>query len=284
MISLTDIYFSYVTPEGKAPALNGITVSLTKNITAVVGRTGSGKSTLAEIIGGITKPDSGTVTIDGAPPDPHSHNIGFLFQYPEHQLFADTVYDDIAYAPRLAGLDGDALNRRVIEAAERACLAPEFLQLSPFLLSGGQKRLAALAGVLASEPSLLLLDEPAAGLDPAAKKLLFSIVRSLVKEKNVKALFVTHSMDDAARYTEDILVLGSGTVKAHGAPEEIFAEPKVLDECGLDIPETLKLKRELLRFGIETGDMLTEQSAFLSLDTLFKEHGIKAKGASEHAS
>lgn len=279
MTELDNIFYSYKTPEGVIPAVNGITAKLCAPVTAVVGKTGSGKSTLGELICGITKPDKGRVLINGEPPDLHRHSIGFVFQYPEHQLFADTVYDDIAYGPSLAGITGKELENRVKEAAELTELGQELLSLSPFELSGGQKRLAALAGILAQQPSLLLLDEPAAGLDPHGRKTVFSIIKDLAEKRNVSVIFVTHSMDDAAEHADEILVLNKGKAAAFGTPDEIFGDTAALDECGLTLPETMRLGAALKKRGISVSDMLTIDRAFNSVMALFDSHGaMTAKG------
>ena len=279
MTELDNIFYSYKTPEGVIPAVNGITAKLCAPVTAVVGKTGSGKSTLGELICGITKPGRGRVLINGEPPDLRRHGIGFVFQYPEHQLFADTVYDDIAYGPSLAGITGKELENRVKEAAELTELDQELLSLSPFELSGGQKRLAALAGILAQQPSLLLLDEPAAGLDPHGRKTVFSIIKDLAEKRNVSVIFVTHSMDDAAEHADEILVLNKGKAAAFGTPDEIFGDTAALDECGLTLPETMRLGAALKKRGISVSDMLTIDRAFNSVMALFDSHGaMTAKG------
>lgn len=275
MIELKNIYYSYHTVSDRIPALIGINAVIPNDrITAIVGKTGSGKSTLTEIIGGITEPDSGTVLINGCAPKNHRDKIGLVFQYPEYQLFAETVYDDIAYGPSLSGINGIELDNIVKDAAELVGLAPELLRLSPFELSGGQKRMAALAGILSLKPSLLLLDEPAAGLDPQNKKRIFASIRSLAENDNVTVIFVTHSMDDAAEYADELLVMHEGRVRAHGTPDDIFTRAELLAQCSLDIPQSIKLKKELEYLGLKTGKMLTRKDVFRSICDVFTEHGI----------
>ncbi len=277
MIELNDISYSYKTPSGTTAALEHVSARLSENkATAVIGRTGSGKSTLMEVIGGLSVPASGTVTINGAPVDKYTGRIGFVFQYPEYQLFAETVYDDIAYGPSNLGISGPELKERVMKAARLTHLDEDLLELAPFELSGGQKRLAALAGILAMEPSVLLLDEPAAGLDPSCRRLVFSIIRELVSKRNgMTAVFVTHSMDDAAEYADDVLVLSNGKKAAFGTPAEIFGNISLLHGCGLDIPEPAKLQRELSALGLDAGEMLTVTDAFDSVHRIFEQHGIE---------
>ncbi len=275
MIELKNIYYSYHTISDCTPALIGIDAAIPNNrITAIVGKTGSGKSTLTEIIGGVTEPDSGTVLINDCAPKNCRNKIGLVFQHPEYQLFAETVYDDIAYGPSLSGINGIELDNIVKWAAELAGLDPELLKLSPFDLSGGQKRMAALAGILALKPSLLLLDEPAAGLDPQNKKRIFSSIRELAENNNLTVVFVTHSMDDAAEYADELLVMHNGRVIAHGAPDDIFAHAELLAQYSLDIPQSIKLQKELECFGIKTRKMLTRQDVFRSICDVFTEHGI----------
>lgn len=279
MIELRNVSYSYRTISGSTAALENISAVLPSNkVTAVIGRTGSGKSTLMELIGGITAPDSGTVTVNGLDAGKCGSSIGFVFQYPEHQLFAETVYDDIAYGPSNLGIRGDELEARVTEAAELTHIGKRLLRLAPFELSGGQKRLAALAGILAMKPSVLLLDEPAAGLDPSGRRLVFSIIRSLVSgAEDMTAVFVTHSMEDAAEHADEILVLNGGRKAAFGTPSQIFTDEKLLSGCGLGLPETVKLQKELSALGLDPGEMLDVPSAFGSVCEMLGRRGVSPK-------
>ncbi|MDD6763291.1 MAG: energy-coupling factor transporter ATPase [Clostridiales bacterium] len=277
-ISLKNISYSYSSPAGRTDAVSHITEDISTGITAVIGRTGSGKSTLAEIIAGITEPDSGFVTIDDRPLKECTKEIGMVFQNPEYQLFAETIYEDIAYGPKNLGLTGNVLDARVKEAAELTGLTQKQLEAAPYELSGGQKRLAALAGILAMEPSVLVLDEPAAGLDPIGRQHIFSILNKLKQVRhNMTIIFVTHSMEDAAQYADDIMVLCNGSAAAHGTPHEIFTNEKLLAECGLDSPEMSKLSSALRSFGADIGAALTVQEAHNAVMSI-------AKGGSGDAS
>ncbi|MGM9937321.1 MAG: ABC transporter ATP-binding protein, partial [Candidatus Ornithomonoglobus sp.] len=278
IIDLKDISYSYSSPAGKTNALSHITEGIRPGITAVIGRTGSGKSTLTEIIAGITEPDSGSVTLGGRPVKECGREIGTVFQYPEYQLFAETVYEDIAYGPKNLGLSGNELDMRVREAAELTGLKEKLLNMAPYELSGGQKRLAALAGILAMRPSVLILDEPAAGLDPSGRRHIFSILNNLKKNRNeMTIIFVTHSMEDAAQYADDIIVLNNGSAAAHGTPHEIFTNERLLTDCGLDIPEMAKLSAALRSSGTDIGKVLTVREAHDAIMSL-------AKGGARNAS
>lgn len=258
MIRLRDISYSYP----GTPAIVSVSADINSGITAVIGAAGSGKSTLCEIISGITAPDTGTVTINGKPAAECTDTVGMVFQYPEHQLFAETVYDDIAFGPKNLGLT--ELDARVKAAAKTVGLKPELFNMDPFLLSGGEKRLAAIAGILAMEPRVLILDEPAAGLDPRGKKRIFDILKEL---KNADAdkiiVFVTHSMDDAAEYADNIILLENGKLAAQGTPREVF-DPTTYAEP----PEIVKLAALLAENGIDIGRPITEDEAYAAISAL----------------
>lgn len=262
MIKLNNVSYDYKSPVQYTHALKNITVSVPSGqITAVIGHTGSGKSTLMEIIAGITKPDSGSVAIDGE--EASVDKVGFVFQYPEYQLFAETVYEDIAFGPKNLGCGEDEVKRRVKESAEKTHITEAMLKQSPFELSGGQKRLAALAGILAMEKDILLLDEPAAGLDPSGRQLIFSIINDLLKENPcMTVIFVTHSMEDAAEFADNILVLDNGRLILNGTPNEVFSKKDILYSCGLDIPEMMKLSELLLEYNIDIGSAVTVSQAY----------------------
>ncbi len=270
-IKLNDISYSYSSPAGRTQALLHITECIRPGITAVIGRTGSGKSTLTEIIAGITEPDSGSVTLCGKPIQECGKETGAVFQYPEYQLFAETVYEDIAYGPANLGLTGKELDICVRETAALTGLDEKLLDMSPYELSGGQKRLAALAGILAMKPSVLILDEPAAGLDPSGRRHIFSILNDLKESRHdMTIVFVTHSMEDAAQYADDIIVLCSGSAAAHGTPHEIFANERLLTDCGLDAPEMAKLSSALRNAGTDIGRALTVREAHDAVMRLVK--------------
>lgn len=262
MIELKNVSYDYKSPVQYTHALKNVTVSVPSGqITAVIGHTGSGKSTLMEIIAGITKPDSGSITIDGS--EASIDKAGFVFQYPEYQLFAETIYEDIAFGPKNLGFSEDEIKKRVTAAAEKTRITEAMLKRPPFELSGGQKRLAALAGILAMEKDILLLDEPAAGLDPSGRQLIFSIIHDLLKAKpDMTIVFVTHSMEDAAEFADNILVLDNGRLILNGTPKEVFSKKEILCSCGLDIPEMMKLSELLLEYNIDIGNAVTNSEAY----------------------
>lgn len=269
MIKIDNVYYSYKSASDTICALSGVSLSILESeITAVIGRTGSGKSTLLELIGGIISPDSGSITPKASP-----NSCGIVFQYPEQQLFAETVYDDIAFGPSCKGLKGDALDNCVKESAKLAGLNEDILNMPPFSLSGGQKRLAAIAGVLANKPSILLLDEPAAGLDPIGRKLIFSIMRNLCKN-GITVVFVTHSMEDAAENADSIVILNNGKNMAQGSPHIIFSDLTLLSKCGLEAPAAMKIKEELTKKGINCNNMITVADAVSEISQIFDNYGI----------
>lgn len=266
MMELKNISYSYASAVGKTKVLYDISETIKPGITAVIGRSGSGKTTLAQIIAGITVPDTGSVTINGTPVHEASAKIGVLFQHPENQLFAETVYEDIMFGPKNLGITGVELDKCVHDAAKLTSLSDDILKKTPYELSGGQKRLAALAGVLAMKPEVLVLDEPAAGLDPKERKHIFSVLKALTaSDSSMIIIFVTHSMDDAALYGDDIIVLDSGVIAAHNTAHEIFTDTVLLNRCGLDIPEMQKLSMELKKLGIDIGEPLTVDEAYTAI-------------------
>ena len=241
-------------------ALNNITTSFPKGkITGIIGHTGSGKSTLASLTNGLLKPTSGEILLDGesiwAKPKEMikiRSRVGLVFQYPEYQLFDETVEDDIAFGPKNMKLSDEEIKSRVKLAAEFCGLSEKELKRSPFELSGGQKRRAAIAGVLAMRPEVLVLDEPAAGLDPKGRE---EILSGLVEYKNTYGatlLIISHSMEDIAKYADEILVMKDGEIYMQGGVEEILMQAERLFDAKLDLPQITKLfielkKRELVK-------------------------------------
>ena len=234
-------------------ALNNITTSFPKGeITGIIGHTGSGKSTLASLTNGLLKPTSGEILLDGesiwAKPKEMikiRSRVGLVFQYPEYQLFDETVEADIAFGPKNMKLSDEEIKKRVRLAAEFCGLSEKELKRSPFELSGGQKRRAAIAGVLAMRPEVLVLDEPAAGLDPKGKE---EILSGLVEYKNTYGatlLIISHSMEDIAKYADEILVMKDGEIYMQGGVEEIFMQAEKLFDARLDLPQITKLFIEL---------------------------------------
>ena len=238
----------------------------------IIGHTGSGKSTLIQHLNGLLRPTSGQVLLDGRDiwAEPKKirdvrFQVGLVFQYPEYQLFEETVYRDISFGPRNQGKTGDALDRAVREAARLVGLRDGQLDRSPFELSGGQKRRAALAGVLAMEPKVLVLDEPTAGLDPAGRDDLMANIREYHRNKGTTIILVSHNMDEIARNADRILVLKSAHVLMSGAPAEVFARAEELLSAGLDVPQITRVAMALRERGVDidpavyTGEALEQQ-------------------------
>ncbi len=227
----------------------------------LIGHTGSGKSTLVQHLNGLLAPSSGHVYVDGE--DIYEtkeatrrarFKVGLVFQYPEYQLFEETVYRDIAFGPKNMGLDEAEIDRRVRLAADQVGLPENALEASPFDLSGGQKRRAALAGVFAMQPRLLVLDEPMAGLDPVGREEILSCIESYRRSIGSAVLFVTHSMEDAARVSDRLVVLDHGGMLMQGPPQEVFSQSSRLIEAGLDVPMVTRLFIELRSRGIDISD------------------------------
>lgn len=240
------------TPFRKA-ALDNVSLSFPKGqITGIIGHTGSGKSTLASLLNGLLKPTSGEILLEGeniwAKPKEMvkiRSRVGLVFQYPEYQLFDETVEADIAFGPKNMGLGDDEIKQRVKLASEFCGISARDLKKSPFELSGGQKRRAAIAGVLAMRPEIIVLDEPAAGLDPKGRE---EILGGLVEYKNTYGatlLIISHSMEDVARYADRILVMKNGSIYMEGSVEEIFMQAEKLFDAALDLPQITKLFIEL---------------------------------------
>ncbi len=223
----------------------------------IIGHTGSGKSTLIQHLNGLLKPTSGQILLDGKdiwaePKKIRSvrFQVGLVFQYPEYQLFEETVYKDISFGPRNQGKTGNELDHAVREAARLVGLRDEQLEKSPFELSGGQKRRVALAGVLAMEPKVLVLDEPTAGLDPAGRENLMANIREYHRHKNATILLVSHSMDEIAQNVDRILVLKSAHILMSGTPAEIFTRAEELLSAGLDVPQITRVAMSLRDRGL----------------------------------
>lgn len=223
----------------------------------VIGHTGSGKSTFIQHLNGLLKPSEGHIWLNGqdiwsSAKVTHQtrFHVGLVFQYPEYQLFEETVYKDIAFGPGNMGLDREEIDRRVREAAGFVGIGEDMLQQSPFELSGGQKRRVAIAGVLAMEPEVLILDEPTAGLDPAGCESILAEIQQYHRAKNNTVLLVSHSMEEIARNARRIVVLDDRQIVMDGTPEEIFSRAEELERIGLDVPEITKIAEALRRRGI----------------------------------
>ena len=240
-------------------ALNNINLEIQQGkITGIIGHTGSGKSTLMQLLNGLERPTAGAVYLDGQniweKPKKIAQvrfRVGLVMQYPEYQLFEETVAKDIAYGPSNMGLDKQEIDKRVANAAEIVGLSSELLEKSPFDLSGGEKRRVAIAGVMAMTPEVLVLDEPAAGLDPVGRATIFASVEKYRQETGATVIIVSHSMEDMARICDNIVVMASGKILMAGKTADVFARADILKDNGLDIPEISKLMILLRDKGVE---------------------------------
>ncbi len=226
-------------------------------VTGLIGHTGSGKSTLVQMMNGLIRPTKGTVLLDGKdiwekPKEIRSvrFRVGLVMQYPEYQLFDETVGKDIGFALRNKGCSEETIKEKVTEAAERVGLSPAMLSKSPFDLSGGQRRRAAIAGVLVMDPEVLVLDEPAAGLDPRGRAEILGYLYRYRETKGATVILVSHSMEDMAQYCDRVAVMRDGEVYADGTTDEIFSDPDRLLGAGMDVPEVMKVALELKKRGI----------------------------------
>ena len=224
----------------------------------IIGHTGSGKSTLIQHLNGLLKPTSGQVLFQGEDiwSDPKRtrmtrFQVGLVFQYPEYQLFEETVYKDIAFGPTNMGLDEKEIDRRVRSAAYFVGLRDDQLDKSPFELSGGQKRRVAIAGVIAMEPEVLILDEPSAGLDPAGRRSLLENIRAYHRQKGTTVVMVSHSMDEVAENVDRIIVLADAGVVMSGAPHQVFSRAQELIDVGLNVPQVTQVAMALRRRGVD---------------------------------
>ena len=234
----------------------------------IIGHTGSGKSTLMQHLNGLLKPTSGSVMLCGKDiwsdkkfTRQSRFRVGLVFQYPEYQLFEETVYKDIAFGPKNMGLKAEEIDRRVREAAGFVGLTEQQLEVSPFDLSGGQKRRVAIAGVIAMEPEVLILDEPTAGLDPEGREEILSNIEAYRKAKNATIMMVSHSMNDVARLTDRLLVLNRGQLAMEGTPAQVFSHAQQLLDMGLDIPEVTRIFMKLQQQGLQVETVYTIEQA-----------------------
>ena len=257
MLRLEHITYRYSagTPF-EVKALDDVTLDIRRGrITGLIGHTGSGKSTLVQLLNGLTRPEAGRVLLDGQDiwQDPKQigkvrFRVGLVMQYPEYQLFEETVRADIAFGPRIMQLSGEEIAERVDEAAAFAGVDPSLMDKSPFDLSGGQKRRVAIAGIMAMRPEVLVLDEPAAGLDPQGRRDIFGGIRAYNRETGSTVVIVSHSMEDMAQYCDDVAVMAHARLLMTGTRDEVFARADELEAVGLDIPVITKLSA-LLRQG-----------------------------------
>ena len=257
-------------------ALDDISFSVDRGeFIGIIGHTGSGKSTLMQHLNGLLKPTSGNILLDGkdiwsdkAYTRQSRFRVGLVFQYPEYQLFEESVYKDIAYGPKNMKLSTEEVDRRVREAASLVGLTEEQLQGSPFDLSGGQKRRVAIAGVLAMEPEVLILDEPTAGLDPAGREDILNKIQEYRKVKNATVMMVSHSMNDVARLTDRLLVLANSRLVMEGTPDSVFAHAQELVELGLDVPQITRVFLRLRQLGLDVPPVYTPHQAVEAMEKL----------------
>jgi energy-coupling factor transport system ATP-binding protein len=279
--NLTHIYSAGTPFEHKA--LDNVSFWVDRGeFVGVIGHTGSGKSTLMQHLNGLLKPDSGTIILGGEDiwKDKKTtrqarFRVGLVFQYPEYQLFEETVYKDIAFGPKNMGLKPNEIDRRVREAAAAVGITEAQLQVSPFDLSGGQKRRVAIAGVIAMEPEILILDEPTAGLDPAGREEILSYIDGYRKAKNATIMMVSHSMNDVARMTDRLIVMNHARLAMEGTPMEVFRHAQDLVDMGLDIPDITHVFLKLKQLGLPVEPVYTTEQAVAAL--------MKLRGGNAHA-
>ena len=272
--NLTYIYSAGTPFEHKA--LDDISFSVERGeFIGIIGHTGSGKSTLMQQLNGLLKPTSGMVLLDGQ--DIWSDKkltrqarfrVGLVFQYPEYQLFEETVYKDIAFGPKNMGLSPEEVDRRVREAAGFVGLTEQQLEVSPFDLSGGQKRRVAIAGVIAMEPEVLILDEPTAGLDPVGRSEILGNIQSYRKAKNATIMMVSHSMEDVARLTDRLLVMNGSKLAMDAPPAQVFTHAEELTQMGLNIPQVTQVFLELKKLGLDVKNVYTIDQAAAEIKRL----------------
>lgn len=271
-IQLENVNYIYGAGSGQEKwALKNINLTVHDNeFIGIVGHTGSGKSTLTQLMNGLEKPSSGKILYNGE--DIQGENfcrkelrqkVGLVFQYPEHQLFEVSVIKDVEFGPRNLGLTNLEIEKRSFDAIKQVGLSDDLLDVAPFALSGGQKRRVAIAGVLAMQPEVLILDEPTAGLDPAGRTEILELLHKLHEEKNITIILVSHSMDDVARYAGRLLVMNHGELVLDGTPQKVFRHREELRKIGLDIPQSANVLWELKERGIDvdTDGIIPEQAA-----------------------
>ena len=257
-------------------ALDNISFSVERGeFIGIIGHTRYGKSTLMQQLNGLLKPTSGQVLLDGE--DIWSDKkltrqarfrVGLVFQYPEYQLFEETVYRDIAFGPKNMGLDEKEVDRRVREAAGFVGLTPEQLEVSPFDLSGGQKRRVAIAGVIAMEPEVLILDEPTAGLDPVGRAEILGNIEAYRRARNATIMMVSHSMEDVARLTDRLLVMNGSKLAMDAAPAQVFSHAEELVQMGLNIPQVTQVFLNLKKLGLDVANVYTIEQAVAEIKRL----------------
>lgn len=271
MRGVTHLYNKGMPSESKA--IDSVDLDIEAGeLVGIIGHTGSGKSTLVQHFNGILKPESGTVTVDGT--DIWSDKkatrearfkVGLCFQYPEYQLFEETVYKDISFGPKNMGLSPKEIKQRVLEAAEYVGLKRELLEKSPFDLSGGEKRRAAIAGVIAMQPKVLILDEPTAGLDPIGRDTILDMIKTYRERTGSTVLLVSHSMEDVARIATKVAVMNNARLEMYGTVDEVYSRAEELREMGLNVPQISKIFELLKNKGYDLGSVYTVDKAVEAL-------------------
>lgn len=263
-------------------AVNNLNIEINEGeFLGIIGHTGSGKSTLVQMLNGLITPTSGKVLLRGKDINENKKElrkvrfqVGMVFQYPEYQLFEETVYKDISFGPINMGIKGDELNKRVMDSARFTGLKKSLLNKSPFELSGGEKRRAAIAGVIAMDPDVLILDEPTAGLDPQGRDMLLNQISLYHKERKNTVILVSHSMEDIARVADRILVMNKGNAEILDSAKEVFAQGERLSKMGLRVPQITKITQKLKEKGIDLPEgILTVDEAFDTIVSLLKKEG-----------
>lgn len=281
-IRLENVNYIYGEGSGQEKwALKNINLTIhDREFIGIVGHTGSGKSTLTQLLNGLEKPSSGTIyyndediQADGYERRKLRQKVGLVFQYPEHQLFEVSVIKDVEFGPRNLGLSNLDVEKRSFDALKQVGLSDDLLDVAPFALSGGQKRRVAIAGVLAMQPEVLILDEPTAGLDPAGRTEILELLKKLHEENNITVILVSHSMDDVARYAGRILVMNRGELVLDGEPQKVFQYRDELRKIGLDVPQSTNILYELRDRGMAVGTegITPEQAAECIADSLRRQ-------------
>lgn len=277
---------SYVYSDGtpfRVTAINNVNISIEKGeFVGIIGHTGSGKSTLVQHLNGLLTPSSGEVLLDGKNINESKitrrqarFKVGLCFQYPEYQLFESTVYKDISFGPKNMGLSEDEIDNRVKKAADFVGLKPDMLNKSPFDLSGGEKRRVAIAGVMAMEPEILILDEPSAGLDPRGRDMIAEMISSYRKTTRSTVIIVSHSMEDVAKSADKVLVMNKSEVEMFGTVNEVFSKVERLADIGLNVPQLTQIFLNLKHNGMAVRtDIYTIKNAEVELLRLLREEGV----------
>ena len=270
-------YYSKGTAQQVA-AIDNVNLTIEKGeLVGIIGHTGSGKSTAAQMLNGLLRPTKGRVLLDGCDINESKKSryeakfkVGLVFQYPEYQLFKESVWEDIAYGPRNMKLSEDEVKKRVNEAAEFVGLTRQMLGKSPFELSGGQKRRVAIAGVIAMRPRVLIFDEPAAGLDPAGRDDILSQICQYKNSENSSVIIISHSMEDMAKYCDEIAVMDDGALCMYGTPDDVFSQSERLKNAGLNVPQITELMEKLYNCGIDvSANVYTVEDAAEQLIKLY---------------